>query len=212
MMRSIGNRIMIKLIGAGMFNWLPDEPYLKILYRAYMGKRLNLEHPRSYNEKLQWLKLYDRKNLYSKMVDKYEAKLYASSIIGDEYIIPTLGVWNSPSEIDFDNLPDKFVLKTTHDSGGIQIIDKKKGYDKEKIAEFFKKRMGRNLYKITREWPYKNVKPRIIAEEYMEDKKTKELRDYKFFCFNGVVKALFIATDRQSKNPTSFDLMRTLTG
>ncbi len=194
------------LIRSEALNWMPDKPYIKLLYWAYMGKRLDLDNPTSYNEKLQWLKLHDHNNLYTTMVDKYEAKKYVASIIGDEYIIPTLGVWERPEDIEYDILPDKFVLKSTHDSGGFMIVDKTAGFDRSKVNEFFRKRLSHGTWQKQREWPYKNVVPRIIAEEYMEDKKTKELRDYKFFCFNGDVKALFIATDRQSKdNPTAFD-------
>jgi len=187
-------------------NCIADKPYLYFLYWAYMGKRLNLKNPTTYNEKLQWLKLYDHDKRYPIMVDKYSAKKYVADIIGDEYIIPTLGVWDSPNDIDFDSLPDRFVLKSTHDSGGIKIIDKSKPFDKEEVIKFFEDRLSHGTFQKQREWPYKNVKPRVIAEKYMEDEETHELRDYKFFCFDGVVKALFIATDRQSEDrPTAFD-------
>lgn len=192
-------------IRSGLLSNLSDEKYLKLLYWAYTGKKLNLKNPVTYNEKLQWLKLYDRKPLYTEMVDKFAAKKYVAKIIGKEYIIPTIGVWSNPRDIQFDSLPNKFVLKSTHDSGGIKIIDKCQEFDKEEIISFFKKRLAHGTYEIQREWPYKNVPKRIIAEEFMEDDKRKELRDYKFFCFNGKVKALFIATDRQSKRPTAFD-------
>lgn len=188
-----------------MLGWVPDKLYLRVLYYTYMGKRLNIRNPKTYNEKLQWLKLYDHNPVYTKLVDKYEAKKYVADRIGEEYIIPTLGVWNRPEDIDFSTLPDKFVLKTTHDSGGIIIADKYVGYDRKKINTFFNERLSRSTYEIQREWPYKNVPKRIIAEQYMEDDKTHELRDYKFFCFDGVVKAMFIATDRQSDKPTAFD-------
>ena len=194
-----------KLIQKEKLKWMPDKPYVKLLYWTYMGKKLCLKNPKTYNEKLQWLKLYDRNDIYTTMVDKYAAKSYVEKIIGNQYIIPNLGVWNNPEEIDFESLPEKFVLKSTHDSGGIQIIDKNRGYDKEKIINFFRRRLSQGTYAKQREWPYKNVPRRIIAEQYMEDDKTHELRDYKFFCFDGEVKALFIATDRQSDNPTAFD-------
>ena len=193
------------MIRKGLLKWVPDKPYLHILYYAYMGKRLHLTNPVTYNEKLQWLKLYDRNPIYTKMVDKYEAKLIVAEKIGEEYIIPTLGVWNRPEEIDYDGLPDKFVLKTTHDSGGIIIVDKRQGYDRKCINDFFNKRLSQSTYELQREWPYKNVPKRIIAEQFMEDEKTHELRDYKFFCFDGEVKCMFIATDRQSEKPTAFD-------
>lgn len=199
------NTLLRIVIRKGLLKWVPDKPYLHILYYAYMGKRLHLTNPVTYNEKLQWLKLYDRNPIYTKMVDKYEAKLIAAEKIGEEYIIPTLGVWNRPEEIDFDGLPDKFVLKTTHDSGGIIIVDKRQGYDGKRINDFFNKRLSQSTYELQREWPYKNVPKRIIAEQFMEDEKTHELRDYKFFCFDGEVKCMFIATDRQSEKPTAFD-------
>lgn len=199
------NALLKKAIKKGIFKKLRDESYLKLLYRVYMGKPLHLTNPVTYNEKLQWLKLYDRNPLYTKMVDKYEAKNYVADQIGKEYITPTLGVWNHPEDIDFDLLPDRFVLKTTHDSGGIIIVDKKTGYDRNKINLFFNERLSHSTYEIQREWPYRNVPKRIIAEQYMEDEKTHELRDYKFFCFDGEVKAMFIATDRQSDKPTAFD-------
>jgi len=186
-------------------NWVPSEPYLKIYYRLAMGKKLNLRHPQTFNEKLQWLKLYDQKPIYTTMVDKNAAKKYVADIIGNTYIIPTLGVWDTPEDIDFDKLPDKFVLKTTHDSGGIRMIDKKKGYDRAAINAFFSTRLSKSLYNRMREWPYKDVKPRIIAEEYLEDSLTGELRDYKFYCFNGEVKLLLIVSNRMSKEQTCFD-------
>ncbi len=198
-------QLIKRIIKKERLTWLPDRPYLRVMYYAYMGKKLHLKNPVTYNEKLQWLKLYDHNPAYTKMVDKYEVKQYVADRIGAEYIIPTLGVWDHPEEVDFDALPDKFVLKTTHDSGGIVIVDKNVGYDRKKINAFFNERLSRSTYEIQREWPYKNVPKRIIAEQYMEDEKTHELRDYKFFCFDGEVKAMFIATDRQSDKPTAFD-------
>lgn len=204
-------KLVRKALAKGWFNWAPDPLYLRLMYFGYMGGRiLHLNHPRRYNEKLQWMKIYDRRDIYTTMVDKADAKTYVAERIGDEYIIKTYGVWNAPEEIDYDSLPDKFVLKTTHDSGGIKIVDKREGFDKEELNRFFRDRLSRNMYKITREWPYKNVKPRIIAEEYLEDAETQELRDYKFFCFDGVVRALFVATDRQNPDkPTAFDFFDT---
>ena len=186
------------------FNWMSDEQYLKIAFWARMGKRLNLEHPETYSEKLQWMKLHDRNPLYTRLVDKYEVKPIVARKIGDEYIIPTLGVWEKAEDIDFDSLPDQFVLKCTHDSGGL-VICKDKGKLNQDAA---RKKLGaclkHSFYWGMREWPYKNVKPRMIAEQYMEDE-TGELRDYKFFCFDGEVKALFIASDRTKDVETKFD-------
>ena len=171
--------------------FIPDKIYIKKIYKQMMGKELDLKNPKTFNEKLQWLKLYDRKKEYTKMVDKYEAKEYVANIIGDEYIIPTIGIYNSFDEIDFDKLPKQFVMKCTHDSGGNVVCR-----DKSKLNIEEAKEKINNYYWKWREWPYKHVKPRIIIEEYMEDKKTKELRDYKFFCFDGKAKFMFIATDR----------------
>ena len=204
-MKRFCKRVISYMNKNGLLNFLSDRSYLKLMYRVKLDKKLNLENPETYNEKLQWLKLYDRNPLYTKLVDKYEVKDFISEKIGSEYLIKTLGVWDSFDDIDFDKLPDKFVLKCTHDSGGIVICTDKKKFDikeaKEKIMKCFKN----NYYYLGREWPYKDVKPRIIAEEYMEDSKDKELRDYKFFCFDGKVKMLFIATNRQGQGDTYFD-------
>ena len=195
---------MKKIILRAM-HMLSDKAYLKLRFRILMGKKLNLENPQTFNEKLQWLKLYDRKNEYVKMVDKHLVKAYVADKIGEEYIIPTLGVWDSFEKIDFDSLPEKFVLKCTHDSGGLVICTDKSTFDKEKAKSKIEKCLKTNYYWHGREWAYKNVQPRIIAEQYMEDTQTGELRDYKFFTFNGECKLLFIASERQSKEETKFD-------
>ena len=190
----------------GFYNKVPDEKFLKRTYALSMNKQLNLEEPKTYNEKLQWLKLYDRKPIYTTMVDKYEVKKYVADIIGEEYVIPTLGVWDKFEDVDFHSLPEQFVLKCTHDSGGLAICKDKSNFDIKKARKKINKSLKRNYYLANREWPYKDVKPRIIAEKYMEDTQTAELRDYKFFCFDGEAKMLFIATDRQKKGEeTKFD-------
>lgn len=191
------------LAGQGFYDNMDDEAYLKRKYRACMGKELNLGSPQTFNEKLQWLKLHDRKPEYTTMVDKYAVKRYVADIIGEEYIIPTLGVWNHFDEIDFDKLPNQFVLKCTHDSGGIVICKDKNKLDLKSAKKKIEKSLKQNYYWSGREWPYKDVKPRIIAEEYMIDESGYELKDYKFFCFNGEPKMMFIATDRGSD--TKFD-------
>ena len=180
----------------GLLNWLDDEHYLRLMYWKKFERKLNLLNPQTFNEKLQWLKLYDRRPEYTNMVDKYEAKKYVAGIIGDEYIIPTLGVWDTFDAIDFSKLPDQFVLKCTHDSGGLVICKDKKNLDIETARKKINRSLKTNYYLQGREWPYKNVKPRIIAETYMEDKGTAELRDYKFFCFNGLAKCFKIDFDR----------------
>jgi hypothetical protein len=197
--------VLITLGHRGWFNWMSDKNYLKMVYRIKMAKKLNLDNPQTYNEKLQWIKLYDRQPEYTRMVDKYEAKKYVAEIIGEEYIIPTIGVWNNANEIDFMKLPNQFVLKTTHDSGGIFICKDKSKFNFASAKKKLNDCLKHNFFWAMREWPYKNVKPRIIAEKYMEDE-TGELRDFKFFCFNGKVKAMFLATDRSNpKEETKFD-------
>lgn len=192
-------KIVVWLNAYGMGKIFSDEFLLKCSFRQNMGYPLNLKAPKTFSEKLQWLKLYDRKAEYTTMVDKYAVKEYVSNIIGEEYVIPTLGVWDRFEDIDFDTLPDQFVLKTTHDSGGIVICKDKSNFDFDAAKKKIKKSLKRDYYFIHREWPYKNVPKRIIAEVYMEDRETEELRDYKFFCFDGEVKAMFVATDRQKK-------------
>ena len=162
-------RILFYLESKGFFNFLSDEKYLKFFYKLNMGKKLNLENPKTFNEKLQWLKLYDRKDIYTTMVDKYEVKRYVTDLIGEEYIVKNFGVWDSFDEIDFDKLPNQFVLKCTHDSGGLVICRDKSKLDIEKAKQKINKSLNRNYFYNGREWPYKNVKPRIIAEEYLEN-------------------------------------------
>lgn len=192
-------KILFSLGMKGKLGFIPDERYLKLMFWASTGKRLNLMNPKTYNEKLQWLKLYDKNPDYSKMVDKYEAKQYISSIMGEEYIIPTLGVWNNFDEIDFELLPQQFVLKCTHDSGGLVICKDKDSLDINKARKKITKCLKRNYFVVGREYPYKTVKPRIIAEQYMEDESVKELRDYKFYTFGGIPKALMIVSNRIGK-------------
>lgn len=200
-MKKLINRAIFSFERRGFFNILPDELYLKIMYWASLGKKLDLKDPKAFNEKLQWLKLYNRDPEYTKMVDKFEAKKYVADIIGEEYIIPTLGVWDNADDVDFAALPDKFVIKCTHNSGkGMYICKDKSQMDETAVREGLRAGLRQNYYKRGREWPYKNVKPRIIAEQYMEDEKTAELRDYKFMCFDGEVKSLFVCSDRFSKD------------
>ena len=191
--------------GWGLEGKVEAEEFLKRHYRFDMKKELNLENPVTYTEKLQWLKLYDHRPEYTTMVDKYEVKKYVAEKIGEEYVFPLLGVWEKVEDIDFASLPERFVLKTTHDSGGIVICKDKSKLDiakaKKKLGYFMK----RNYYNCNREWPYKNVKHRIIAEEYMEDSKCGELRDYKFFTFGGEPKVLYIAQGRGKGEPTVAD-------
>lgn len=187
---------LIYLIKTPLNKVIPDKMYLKLIYRASMGKKLNLNNPVTYNEKLQWLKLYDRKPEYSMMVDKYAVREYIKEKLGKEYLIPLLGVWDKFEDIDFDKLPDQFVLKPNHTSGNVFICKDKKNIDFIKLKKDVNAWLKREYYWLHREWPYKNISPKIIAEKYMVDESGTQLKDYKFFCFNGKVKSLFIATDR----------------
>ena len=177
-----------------------DEAYLKCLFRHHMGYDLNLKNPQTYSEKLQWLKLHDVHEEYSQLVDKYEVKEIIRERIGDEYIIPTLGLYNSFDEINFDSLPNQFVLKTTHDSGGVYVCPDKTKLDIMAARKKIEDSLHSNYYEKFREYPYKNVKPRIIAEQYMVDESGTELKDYKFYCFNGICKMILIASDRHIGN------------
>ena len=190
----------------GTYKNMSDEDFLKMQFKNVFGYDLNLDNPKTYSEKLQWLKLYDRNPLYTKLVDKYEVKKIVADIIGEQYIIPTLGVWDTFDEIDFDKFPDQFVLKCTHDSGGLVICNYKAGFDKNKARKKIEKCLKNDYYMQNREWPYKNVPRRIIAEKFMVDESGTELKDYKYFCFDGSVKAMFIASDRMNTNTeTKFD-------
>lgn len=188
----------------GFYNRMDDRAYLEMMFRTLLHQNLDLDNPRTFNEKLQWLKLYDRNPEYTTMVDKYEAKKYVADIIGEEYIIPTLGVWEHFDDIDFDSLPEQFVLKCTHDSGGLVICRDKSHFDRRAAKKQIEKCLKHNYFYYYREWPYKNVRPRIIAEKYMEDSSTSELRDYKLFCFNGDVKCFRVDFDRFVNHRTNY--------
>ena len=179
-----------------LYRVMNDRNFIRWEYFSGMGKFPNLDTPTTYNEKLQWLKLNDIHEEYSLLVDKYEAKKIVSTRIGNEYIIPTLGVYNSLEEINFDQLPNQFVLKTTHDSGGVVICLDKTKLDIKTVRQELEKRLKKNYFYEHREYPYKNVKPRIIAEQYMVDESGTELKDYKFFCFDGIPKMLLIVSGR----------------
>jgi hypothetical protein len=191
-----------------MLRFISDKRYVKIYYRLKMHKKLNLKEPKTYSEKLNWLKLNDHNPLYTKLVDKYEVKDYIKNEIGEEYVIPTYGIYNNVDEIDLDKLPNQFVLKCTHDSEGIVICKDKSKLDWKAAKKKLKQCLKYNFYYIGREWPYKNVKPRIIVEKYMEDKIAHELIDYKVLCFDGVPKIIFTCTDRYTDGlkVTWFDL------
>lgn len=179
-----------------------DALYLKMEYYFQTGRRLNLNNPKSYNEKLQWLKIHDRKPEYTQMVDKAGAKDYIAKTIGEQYVIPTLGVWKHFDEINFTTLPEKFVLKCTHDSGGLVICKDKKTLDKVSAKKKIEKCLKKNYFYGTREWPYKDVEPRIIAEPLLEQANGEEICDYKVMCFNGKAKLIELHMNRHSDRHT----------
>lgn len=187
-----------------------DKLYLSLLFRCKMGYWMDWKNPKTFSEKLQWLKLYDRKPEYTIMVDKYAVKEYVAKIIGEEYIIPTLGVWDRPEDIDWDSLPQKFVLKTTHGGGGsgVVICKDKTTFDKNDAIAKLKKSLDECIYKSLREWPYKNVDRRVIAEVLLEETNpatnNPNLPDYKFYCFNGVPTYCQVIRDRRSKETIDF--------
>lgn len=187
-------------VSHGLTNIIPDKTFLKINYRVKKGKKLNLKNPKSFNEKIQWIKLYDHNPKYTKMVDKYEAKKYVSEIIGEQHIIPTFGIYDKFSDIDFDILPNSFVMKCTHDSGGLVIVKDKKALNVEEARAKIERCLHYNYYFAGREWAYKNVKPRIIIEKYMEDPSGENgedgLFDYKVFCFDGKPKIIQVDFNR----------------
>lgn len=195
----------------GIGRIIPDRIWIQIKYRQWFGRFADLNNPKSFNEKLNWLKLYDRNPDYIGMVDKYEAKQWISRRVGSEYVVPSVaGPWDSVDEIPFGSLPGQFVLKTTHDCGGVVICSDRNLFDLEWAKDFLKKHMKSNYFYSGREWPYKFVKPRVFAEEFISDfgatgKTEVQLTDYKFFCFDGSPKAMFIATDRASAEETKFD-------
>lgn len=184
---------------------LNDEYYLRLKYRRIVGDRLNLKHPESYNEKLQWLKLYNHRPEYTILVDKYLVKAYIAKKIGEQYVIPLLGVWDSFDEINFDELPEKFVLKTNHNSGnGVFICRDKSSIDLDSLKKKISESLNDDYYKETLEWPYKDINKKIIAEQYIEDAASPYLTDYKLFCFNGVPKIAYISKDSADHPTTDF--------
>lgn len=181
--------------------WLPDAVYLKLVYRARIGRPLNLNSPKGFNEKLQWLKLYDRNPLYTKLVDKAEVKPWVAERIGWEHVVPTLGVWDSFDDIDFGALPERFVLKCTHDSGGLAICRDLSTFDMAAARRKIERSLANNYFWSGREWPYKDVRPRIIAEEYLDPAGEQVgLTDYKVMCFGGQARCEFTCTGRADGN------------
>jgi len=176
---------------------MDDELYIRCLYRFYLNGEIDLEKPVTFNEKLNWLKLHDRREIYTKMVDKYAAKEFVGDIIGMEHIIPAIGIWDDVDSIPFDTFPKKFVIKCTHDSGSVVVVNDRDKFDREKVKADYRERLKQNYFYPYREWPYKDVKPRILAEKYMETLNGEPLVVYKLFCFNGLPKiAQIIQNDK----------------
>ena len=173
---------------------MDDREYLEFAYEYIRGECINLDTPKTYTEKLNWMKVYDHNPLYTKLADKYSVKKYVSDRIGSKYVIPLIGVWNNPEEIDFNALPEKFVLKCTHDSGGVFICKDKEKFDADNVMNTLKRRLQRDYSQSGREWAYRDVPRKIIAEQYVEDLSDN---NYKFFCFNGKCKALYVAPFRE---------------
>lgn len=174
---------------------ISDKAYIKLQFKETFGYPLDLAHPRTFNEKIQWLMLYDRRPEYTTMADKYAAKLWMANRIGEQYIIPTLGVWKHFDEIEFDAMPNRFVLKCTHDSGTVVVVKDKVSFNRSAAKRIIEHGLRRNYYTVSREWQYKNIPPQIIAEEYLFDKKNPDqpINNYKFFCMNGSCYYFYIA-------------------
>ena len=187
MKKTIENAILF-VLSTRLFNWIPDDKYLKIKYRIKTKDKLNLENPGNYNEKIQWIKMNFRKDEHINMVDKYEARKFIEEKLGSKYLIPLIGIWDKTSDIDFAKLPDSFVLKCTHDSGSFIICRDKSKLNIAKTKRKLNRNLKRNYYYKSREWLYKDIKPRIICEQLLKNEDGSEIKDYKAFGFNGVVK------------------------
>ena len=189
----------------GVTKYISDKAFVEKEYFLNTGEKLDLVHPQKFNEKLQWLKLYDHNPQYTIMVDKYRARQYIKDVIGDQYLIPLLGVWEKPDEIDFDLLPNQFVLKCNHNSGtGMCVCKDKKRIDISKVKRELRKGLREDYYLVHREWPYRDVQRQIIAEKYMVDEGGEVLTDYKFFCFNGEPRVMYISNDGAENPRTDF--------
>ncbi|MDU2201796.1 MAG: ATP-grasp fold amidoligase family protein [Anaerococcus hydrogenalis] len=200
----INSKIIFKINNIlGINNHIDDSLYLETKYKIYMKTNLNLSDPKTFNEKLQWLKIHNRKPEYTMLADKYKVREYISKKIGEEFLIPLLGVRDNPNEIDFDSLPNKFVLKCNHNSGlGMCICKDKSNLNIKKVKRNLRRGLKQDYYITGREWPYKNIQRKIIAEKYMvNDSNSNEFTDYKFFCFNGYVDCVMVCLDRNSGDP-----------
>lgn len=195
--RSVWNRMVWAAARRGWLNRLSDETYLKLIYQNKLGQPLDLQHPVTFNEKLQWLKLYDHNPKYPILVDKYRMRDFVAKTIGEEYLFPLLGVWDHPEQIPWEELPNQFVLKCTHDSGGVVICRDKETVNRDLAYWKLFSAWSKNFYYQVREWPYREVCPRIIAEPLMQEAGCEELRDYKLMVFNGTVQYSFVCSNRE---------------
>ncbi len=177
--------IFVGLSSKGCLKWLDDSPYLQMLFKLKTGQRLNLQNPVTFNEKLQWLKIHNRNPMYTNLVDKYTVRDYVKMKVGESYLIPLIGVYDTYGDICFEDLPEQFVIKCNHDSGGIYICTDKSKVNHESLSRFFTKKLRCNYFWPGREWPYLNVARKLVVEKYMVDETHKELRDFKIFCFMG---------------------------
>ena len=196
---------IIYLLGRKIAYIIPDKLFVKLMYRLKTGRVLNIKNPITFDDKMQWLKLYDRNPFYTQLVDKYEVRKYIAKNIGEEYLFQLLGVWDRVDDIDFSKLPMQFVLKCTHDSGSVYICKDKNKFDIEKVKKEISKALKKNYYYHGREWIYKNIKPRIICEKYMVDKNGVAAIDHKFMCFNGKAKFSYLCLNRNSTTGTKVD-------
>lgn len=194
-----------RLLSTKLLFFLPDQIILSIKYFLKFRRNINWVSPNTFNEKLQWLKLYDRNPRYTDLVDKYAVRDYIKNTIGEKYLVRQLGIYNTAEEVDYSILPKQFVLKPTHTSGDVIICRDKDALDIKETTKKLNEWLKRNYYWSQREWPYKNIKPRIICEELLEDESQEDLIDYKILCFNGVPKCLFLCLDRRSASGLKVD-------
>lgn len=198
--------IILRYLAANQhLNWMSDELYLKLMYRGYFGKKLDLNNPKTFNEKLQWLKINDRNERYTRLVDKIAVREYIAKNFGSDLLIPVIGVWNSIEEIDFSKLPNSFVLKTSHDSGGVVVCKNKENMDIDILKKKLSRSLNLNYFYGTKEWPYKNILPKIYGEHLLVDNSNEDLIDYKMMVFNGKLYCTLVVSNRFSKNGPFMD-------
>ena len=202
------NFILRYMLSFKIFGFLPDKLYLKIKYRLNIKKKLNLKNPQTFNEKINYLKLYNRDDIQTIMADKYKARDYVKDKIGEQYLVPLIGVWDNPDDIDFDKLPNQFAMKCNHNSGlGMCICKDKSKLDIDKVRSELKKGIAEDYYKNCREWPYKNIPRKIICEEFLTQEKDTGLTDYKFFCFNGEPKFMYVSDGLDNHDTASISFL-----